>query len=133
MFHNTCTSLLENGFHESFIEMFTLVEQQRLDHERAGPAAVLLSPLVEHKPAKMHYLKTGLATAEEARRINDLSTVYLTQQETAIHFEQEGDRWLADHFHKSSLETSRKMKGDGHRKEAEACFHVGLTYKDKGE
>lgn len=133
LFHNTCTSLLENGFNESFIELFTLVEQQRINHERAGPAAVLLSPLIEHNPKKMHFLKNELAAAEEAKRLQDLNTVYLTQQETAVHFVQEGDKWLADHFHKQSLETSRKMHGDDHRKEAEALFHVGLAYESRGK
>ena len=49
--------LLEKGFHKSFSELFQLVEQQRLDHIRAGPAAILLEPLIENDLPKLEQLK----------------------------------------------------------------------------
>jgi len=55
--HNICTEMLEKGFHQSFAELFSLVERQRLDHQRAGPAAVLLEPLVEFNHTKLEQLR----------------------------------------------------------------------------
>ena len=60
----TCTAMLEQGFHKSFEELFSLVEGQRREHERAGPAAVLLEPLVEHDLAKLELLSSQVLLAE---------------------------------------------------------------------
>lgn len=49
--------MLEKGFHESFTELFELVQQQRRDHEKAGPASILLEPLIEHNHTKLEYLR----------------------------------------------------------------------------
>ncbi len=49
--------MLEEGFHESFSELFQLVERQRQDHIRAGPAAILLEPLIEGDSTKLEQLK----------------------------------------------------------------------------
>ena len=49
--------MLEQGFHQSFAELFSLVERQRLDHQRAGPAAVLLEPLIEFNHTKLEQLR----------------------------------------------------------------------------
>ena len=57
MLHNICTEMLEQGFHESFAELFSLVERQRLDHQRAGAAAVLLEPLIEFNHTKLEQLR----------------------------------------------------------------------------
>ena len=57
MLHNICTEMLEQGFHQSFAELFSLVERQRLDHQRAGAAAVLLEPLIEFNHTKLEQLR----------------------------------------------------------------------------
>ena len=49
--------MLEKGFHQSFAELFKLVEQQRLEHERAGPAAILLEPLIDSDHTKLERLR----------------------------------------------------------------------------
>ena len=49
--------MLERGFHQSFAELFSLVERQRLDHQRAGAAAVLLEPLIEFNHTKLEQLR----------------------------------------------------------------------------
>ena len=108
------------------------MEQQRLEHERAGPAAVLLPPLIEHSRDKLDLLRQRLSTAEEAKRASDLDSTYLAQRELALHFEQAGDRWLSDHFHQRCLDTGKMVKGDNRRKEGEAHFHVALSYENRG-
>ena len=64
MFHNICTEMLEKGFHESFTELFCLVEKQRADHARAGQASILLEPLIEHNISKLEYLKVQVIPLE---------------------------------------------------------------------
>ncbi len=91
--------MLEDGFHQSFAELFSLVEQQKLQHERAGPAAFLLEPLIEGDATKLDQLKAQLMVAEEARRAGDLNTVYMAYRTLAQHFEQTKDTWLSDHFY----------------------------------
>ncbi len=91
--------MLEDGFHQSFAELFTLVEQQRLQHERAGPAAILLEPLIEGDATKLDQLKAQLTVAEEARRRGDVNTVYMAFRTLAQYFEQTKDAWLSDHFY----------------------------------
>ena len=124
--------MLADGYHKSFTELFTLVQQQREEHKQAGPAAVLLSPLIEDKEDKLRYLQARLSDIEEASRIGDLDAVYMTQREVALQFDQMGDHWLADHFHNCCLKTGCQIKGDNRRKEGEAHFHVGLAYENRG-
>uniref|UniRef100_A0A1X7TNC5 Tetratricopeptide repeat protein 29 n=1 Tax=Amphimedon queenslandica TaxID=400682 RepID=A0A1X7TNC5_AMPQE len=133
LFHNTCTSILAKGYHQSFTELFELVQKQREDHRIAGPGAILLSPLIDDKPDKLDYLQVCLMSAEDASRRGDLEAVYLSQRDLALHFDQTGDHWLSDHFHNRCLETGRLIKGDGRRKEGEAHFHVGLAYENRGD
>lgn len=57
MLHNICNDMLEKGFHQSFSELFNLVERQRADHQRAGPAAILLEPLIENDLTKLEHLR----------------------------------------------------------------------------
>ena len=109
-----------------------MVEQQRAEHEQAGPAAILLPPLVENSRDKLDLLRRGMSSAEEAKRCSDLDTAYLGLRELALHFEETGDRWLADHFHHRCLETGHNIKGDNRKKEGEAHFHVSLSYENRG-
>ena len=132
IFHNICTAVLAEGYHEAFTELFTLVEQQRDEHKEAGPAAILLSPLIDNEEEKLKFLTTRLMDSESAKRLGDLDVVYMNQREIALHFEQSGDRWLADHFHSRCLETGSMIKGDNKRKEGEAHFHVALAYEHRG-
>ena len=87
---------------------------------------------MEHSEEKLQFLKRQLSIAEQSKRESDLESSYLAQREMAIHFEQCGDKWLADHFHQRCLETGRLIKGDNRRKEGEAHFHVGLSFKSRG-
>ena len=132
MFHNSCVALLADGFHEAFTELFSLIEQQREEHRQAGPAAVLLSPLVDDNEDKLKYLMSRLSDSEAAKRKEELDIVYMCQRDLALHFEETGDRWLADHFHSRSLETACMISGDNRRKEGEAHLHVGLAYENRG-
>jgi tetratricopeptide (TPR) repeat protein len=132
-FHNICTSMLANGYHHSFTKFFNLVQQQRQEHEEAGPAAILLSPLIDNREDILEYLQTYLRGSEEASRRGDLEGLYMIQRDMALHFDKTGDKWLSDIFHNQCLTTGSMIKGDNGRKEAEAHFHVALAYENKGD
>lgn len=61
--------MLENGFHQSFAELFNLLEQQRLDRETApvGTGPHLL-PVIEDDGTKLDQMKLYLTAAESSRR-----------------------------------------------------------------
>ena len=79
------------------------MEQQRSDHDKAGPAAILLEPLIENSISKLEYLKLQLTSAEEAGRTGDVDAVYMAQRKMAQYFEQTKDMWLSDHFYNRSV------------------------------
>lgn len=139
IFHNICTEMLEKGFHQSFTQLFELIRRQRCDHEKAGPASILLEPLIEHNHAKLEYLRVQLTVAEDAERANDLDTVYMAQRNLAQYFEHTDDakrtkdKWLSDYFYDQCLETGSMVKGDNRRKEGEAHCHVGLALENRGD
>ena len=68
--HNQCVEMLENGFHQSFAELFNLLEQQRLEREAApiGTAPHLL-PVIEEDGKKLDQMKHYLTAAESSRRL----------------------------------------------------------------
>lgn len=74
-----------------------------------------------------------LTATEDARRVGDLDTVYMTQRRLAQYFEQSRDTWLSDHFYQRCLETGVQIRGDGRRKEGEAHCHVGLALEKRGK
>ncbi|XP_065885856.1 tetratricopeptide repeat protein 29-like isoform X2 [Dysidea avara] len=132
--HNICVEMLENGFHQSFAELFNLLEQQRLARE-AAPAGTgpHLLPVIEEDGTKLDQMKCHLTAAESSRRTGDMESVYMSLRSLAQYFEQTGDIWLADHFHQRCLETSLLIKSDGRKKEGEAHCHVGLSLENRGD
>lgn len=67
--HNLCLDMLKEGFHQSFRELFNLMEKQKADIGRLGTDSVLSDqPLLENEPAKLDQLKHHLTTAEAAKR-----------------------------------------------------------------
>ena len=124
--------MLEKGFHKSFSELFNLVQGQKVEHERAGPAAILLEPLINTDHAKLEYLRVQLTSAEDAEREGDLETVYLARRSLAQYFDRNEGTWLSFHFHQRSLEVARRISGDNQRAEGEGQCSVGLAMEKRG-
>ena len=89
-----------------------------MEHKNAGPAAVLLEPLIERDPTKLDQLSRQMAAAEEAGRAGDVEAVYMAQRDLAQVCEQAGDTWLSDHFY-------RRLVGTWYS----ACVFEGLELK----
>ena len=70
--HNLCVEMLENGFHQSFAELFNLLEQQQLEREAApvGTGPHLL-PVIEEDGTKLDQMKHYLTAAESSRRLGE--------------------------------------------------------------
>jgi len=61
--------MLKEGFHQSFQELFNLMEKQKADIAILGPDSGLNDqPLLEDEPEKLDQLKHHLTTAEAAKR-----------------------------------------------------------------
>ena len=130
--HNICTEMLEKGFHKSFSELFNLVQKQKREHEQAGPAAVLLEPLINSDHAKLEYLRVQLTVAEDAERMGNLEGVYLALRSLAQYFDRNQGMWLSFHFHQRSLEVASRITGDSQRAEGEGQCSVGLAMEKRG-
>ena len=124
--------MLEKGFHKSFSELFNLVQQQKVKHEQAGPAAVLLEPLINTDHAKLEYLRVQLTAAEDAERLGNLEGVYSALRSLAQYFEKNQGTWLSFHFYQRSLEVASRITGDNQRAKGEGQCSVGLAMERRG-
>ncbi|KAK2563254.1 Tetratricopeptide repeat protein 29, partial [Acropora cervicornis] len=132
--HNLCLDMLKEGFHQSFRELFNLMEKQKEEIASLGPDSGLSDqPLLEDEPEKLDQLKYHLTTAEAAKRRGKMDQVYHSLLALARFFEETGDSWLSDHFFDACLKTSLKIRGDGRRKESEANCNMGLASEKRGD
>ena len=61
--------MLKEGFHQSFQELFNLMEKQKQDIQGLGADSGLSDqPLLKDEPEKLDQLKHHLTTAEAAKR-----------------------------------------------------------------
>jgi len=61
--------MLKEGFHQSFQELFNLMEKQKQEMQSLGADSGLSDqPLLEDEPEKLDQLKHHLTTAEAAGR-----------------------------------------------------------------
>ena len=58
--------------------------------------------------------------------------MYDQQVFLAQYFREPEDRWLSCHFYQTSLNSARRVKIDGGRKEAEALANMGQVYMEQG-
>lgn len=132
--HNLCLDMLQDGFHQSFAELFALIKQQNDEREAAGPeSAIWNQTLLENEPEKLDMLKESLTAAETALREGNFPTVYKCQFGLARYFQHHGDKWLSDHFYKQCLITSLKVEGDEGRHAAYGHSNVGQALEENGD
>ncbi|XP_029610509.1 tetratricopeptide repeat protein 29 [Salmo trutta] len=131
---NACVEMLRGGFHRSFSELFSLLQRWKEMRLAAGPgSAIWQHKSLEEQPAKLHTLQHYLTKAETALRAGAWSAVYDQQVFLAQYFREPEDRWLSCHFYQTSLNSARRVKIDGGRKEAEALANMGQVYMDQGQ
>ncbi|TSL61167.1 Calcitonin gene-related peptide type 1 receptor [Bagarius yarrelli] len=130
---NLCVSMLQEGFHLSFKEFFSLLERWKADRLAAGPDSMLWLKLsLEEQPHKLETLKDYLTRAEAAQRADQHVEVYDNYLALANFFSEPDDTWLREHFYKLSLKAARKVEMDSSRREAEANAHLAHLYLEQG-
>lgn len=131
--HNLCLDMLQEGYHRSFDELFALIKQQEEERQQQGPESLMWSmTLLKDQHEKLDMLKRHLTLAEKAYRAGDFADVYRNRFTLACYF-QTTDKWLADHFFQTCLQTAGEMSdGDGKMK-AEGHCNVGLAMEENGD
>jgi len=126
--------MLQNGFHMSFSELFALIKQQEDDRSSAGPESLLWTiTLLKDQHEKLDVLKTHLTRAEAAQRKGDFQEVYRARYELARYFQSTNDKYLADHFFNTCLQTSNQVTTDGGKMQAEGFCNVALALEENGD
>ncbi|XP_060083817.1 tetratricopeptide repeat protein 29-like [Ylistrum balloti] len=133
--HNLCLDMLQEGYHKSFSELFALIKQQEEERLERGPESLMWTmTLLKDQHAKLDMLKVHLTKAEEAYRKGDFAEVYRNRYELARYFQSmRDDKWLADHFFTTCLQTSMEVKGDHGKMQAQGHYNVGVSYEENGD
>lgn len=63
----------------------------------------------------------------------DFQEVYRARYELARYFQAGGDKWLADHFFETCLQTSGQVTNDGGKMQAEGYSNVALAEEENGK
>ena len=63
----------------------------------------------------------------------DFQEVYRCRFELARYFQSSGDKWLADHFFNTCLQTSSVVSNDGGKMQAEGYCNVALAQEENGK
>ncbi|KAM3832059.1 tetratricopeptide repeat protein 29 [Vipera latastei] len=130
---NICLDMLQQGYHKSFAELFTLIEQWNALREASGPgSAIWLEKSLEEQPDKLDQLHYFLTRAEAAQQSENYEEVYSNQLNLAYCFNKPEDRWLRNYFYEQCYKTAQLIKIDGGKKEAEAHSNMGLVYEEQG-
>jgi len=132
--HNLCVSLLKDGFHKSFAEIYNLIENRKAERLAAGQDSIIwLEKSLEEKPEKLDELAKYLTKAETMERNGKWKDVYENRVRLAEYFLTSGDRWLSDYLFETALNTSKNIKLDGRRREAEAYCNRALALERNGD
>ncbi|KAK2824954.1 hypothetical protein Q7C36_018881 [Tachysurus vachellii] len=131
---NLCVSMLQEGFHLSFKEFFSLLQRWKADRLAAGPDSKLwLRRSLEEQNDKLEMLKEQLSRAEAAQRADQYVEVYECHLALAKFFSEPDDMWLREHFYQLSLKAAHKIRMDSSRREAEANANLAHLYLERGD
>ncbi|CAH7297923.1 Ttc29 [Phodopus roborovskii] len=129
-----CVDMLRDGYHKSFTELFSLMEQwDALRHAAEVRSLFWLQRPLEEQPDKLDYFYHYLTRAEAAERQEYYEEVYNNLYALACYFDNSEDKWVRNHFYERCFNIARLIKADGGKKEAEAQAHMGLLFEEEGE
>ncbi|XP_054451672.1 tetratricopeptide repeat protein 29 [Pteronotus mesoamericanus] len=131
---NVCVDMLRDGYHESFTQLFALMEKWDSLREAARARSLLWSqrPL-EEQPDKLDHFYHYLTRAEVAERKGYFEDVYNNLYALACYFNNPEDKWVRNHFYERCFQIAQLIKIDGGKKEAEAYGHMGLLFEEDGQ
>nr|XP_012639214.1 tetratricopeptide repeat protein 29 [Microcebus murinus] len=131
---NICVDMLRDGYHKSFTELFTLMEQWDALREVARIRSLqwLQKPL-EEQPDKLDHFYHYLTRAEDAERKGYFEDVYQNLYALACYFNNSEDKWVRNHFYERCFGIAQLIKIDGGKREAEAHGNMGLLHEEDGQ
>ncbi|KAM6136375.1 LOW QUALITY PROTEIN: tetratricopeptide repeat protein 29 [Phoenicopterus ruber ruber] len=130
---NICIDMLRQGYHESFSELFALIQKWNALREAAGPgSAIWQQKSLEEQPDKLDQLYHFLTRAEAAQRAGRYEEVYDNQLNLACSFNNSEDKWLSNYFYEQCFNTAQLTKIDGGKREAQAHANMGLINEEQG-
>eukprot|EP00064_Thunnus_orientalis_P016409 superscaffoldBa00003249_g16474 len=127
---NICVETLQEGYHRSFSELFSLLRRDQDQRATAEPGTDVLfqSPLEEQRD-KLETMKLHLSLAEKAERTGSWSMVHEQRLFLGRYFSAPEDLWLSKHFYLSCTE---RQQGSRSRPatEARACLAELYLHQD---
>uniref|UniRef100_UPI003AAD7DA9 tetratricopeptide repeat protein 29 n=1 Tax=Centroberyx gerrardi TaxID=166262 RepID=UPI003AAD7DA9 len=102
---NICVEMLQQGYHRSFSELFSLLRSDAARRSAAAPgSAVWLQVALEDQPDKLEALRLHLSRAEQAERTGGWPAAAEQRLRLARFFSSPQDGWLSFHFSLSCVE-----------------------------
>uniref|UniRef100_UPI0037E85A2D tetratricopeptide repeat protein 29 n=1 Tax=Semicossyphus pulcher TaxID=241346 RepID=UPI0037E85A2D len=99
---NTCVEMLQEGYHRSFSELFSLLSCDRKQRETAEPGSALsLQTPLEEQRDKVETLRRHLSWAEQAERTGSWTVVCDQRLFLGRYFSAPEDLWISLHFYHS--------------------------------
>ncbi|XP_071664111.1 tetratricopeptide repeat protein 29 isoform X3 [Patagioenas fasciata] len=130
---NICIDMLRQGYHESFSELFALIQKWNALREAAGPgSAIWQQKSLEEQPEKLEQLHHFLTRAEAAGRAGHYEKMYDNQLNLAYCFNDPEEKWLSNYFYEQCFNTAKLVKIDGGKREAQAHANMGLISEEQG-
>ncbi|XP_029381818.1 tetratricopeptide repeat protein 29 [Echeneis naucrates] len=128
---NISVQLLQEGYHRSFSEFFSLLQSEQSRIEAADPSSDLrLQTPLEDQPDKLEAMRLHLSHAEQAERIGSWSKVCEQRLLVAQFFSAPEDLWLRLHFYHSCAD---REQGGRSRPATEARACMADIYLQQGD
>nr|XP_033465383.1 tetratricopeptide repeat protein 29 isoform X3 [Epinephelus lanceolatus] len=119
---NICVELLQQGYHRTFSELFSLLRSNQDRRAAAEPGSDLgLQTPLEDQQDKLETMRLHLSQAEQAENIGSWTVVCEQRLFLGRYFSAPEDLWLSLHFYHSCTDLER----GGHSRpatEAQACM-----------
>uniref|UniRef100_A0A8C4KZ96 Tetratricopeptide repeat protein 29 n=1 Tax=Equus asinus TaxID=9793 RepID=A0A8C4KZ96_EQUAS len=130
---NIYVDMLQDGYHKSFTELFSLMEQWDAVRDPARFGSLFLQRPLEEQRDKLDHFYHYLTRAEAAERKEYFEDVYNNLYALACYFNNSEDRWVRNHFFERCFKIAQLIKMDGGKKEAEAHGNMGLLFEEDGQ
>ncbi|XP_056224642.1 tetratricopeptide repeat protein 29 isoform X2 [Seriola aureovittata] len=128
---NICVKMLQEGYHRSFSEVFSLLKSEQEWREAAEPGSALrLQTPLEEQSDKLETMRRHLNRAEEAERIGSWTRVCEQRLLLARCFTAPEDLWLSLHFYHSCAD---RKQGGRSRPATDARASMAELYLQQGE
>uniref|UniRef100_A0A3B3YFL3 Tetratricopeptide repeat protein 29 n=1 Tax=Poecilia mexicana TaxID=48701 RepID=A0A3B3YFL3_9TELE len=126
-----CVEMLQDGYHRSFSELFTLLSFDLEQRANAPPRSPRLQePSLGEQREKLETIRLHLCRAEKAERDGSWTIVCEERLHLGRYFTHPMDIWLSFHFYHSCAD---RVFGGRSKSATEARFHLAELYRQQGD